>query len=82
MNTILYQLNGPNYYQLGQLWKDHEKYIKAFDWVKKFDDSSIRFVFDRGMSCINGTAYPSFIYFKEQEDFLAFKMAWGSLLKF
>ena len=68
-----------------QLWQCHTNpnlFAQAVKWLSNFDSNIARWDWNMGFSHINGTKYPSFVYFRNDEDYLVFKLRWPELLKF
>jgi len=68
-----------------ELWKLHSKqelFAQADRWIKEFDAVTAGWDHAYGHSFINGKVYPGAVYFKNDEDYLVFRLRWRELLKF
>jgi hypothetical protein len=66
---------------------NRDLYNAAGKWLLNFANSAevwpvARFDYTNGFSMINSVMYASAIYFKYKEDYVAFKLIFGDLLKF
>ena len=67
-------------YELWQCWKHSQSFDQADEWLQQFQEDDAGWD-GGGLSYINGAIYPSFVYFKNTEDYLMFRLKWSELLK-
>ena len=68
-------------YQLHLAWTHPALFNTASDWLdENFKGEDAHWSYMSGRTWINGTAYPAAVYFKNEEDYLVFKLKFGELL--
>jgi hypothetical protein len=69
------------YHQIYRPWSRLEEYKNACEWLASFKWEDAHWDFGSGISNINNVQYPTRVFFEHEEDLLAFKLKFSSLLK-
>lgn len=77
MDTI----SDTGYHCLSRAWEKTEEYTAAREWILQFYDFEARWDFEYGRTWLNGVQYPSRVYFRDDKDYLVFKLKFPGLSK-
>jgi len=69
-------------YVLDRVWMRTEEFSEASEWLKQFSDTDAHWDYILGHTWLNGSDYPSRVYFKDEADYLIFKLKFPNLIKF